>query len=136
MTITDKMQKGKATEMDDVKQIMDEMKQINEHVKQINEDVIKKCFEFLNDYLEGYRSDPESEWIKEYFSQYNYTVDVFIEELRKAALIGLKGALDHLNPTRLSRLSDKTVEDQSKYFFWSNILNIYFLYFFLFLFPY
>ena len=44
MTITDKMQKGKATEMDDVKQIMDEMKQINEHVKQINEDVIKKCF--------------------------------------------------------------------------------------------
>ena len=118
MTITDKMQKGKATEMDDVKQIMDEMKQINEHVKQINEDVIKKCFEFLNDYLEGYRSDPESEWIKEYFSQYNYTVDVFIEELRKAALIGLKRELKCLNPTRLSRLSDKTVEDQSKYFFW------------------
>ena len=77
--------------MDEMKQIMDEMKQINEHVKQINEDVIKKCFEFLNDYLEGYRSDPESEWIKEYFSQYNYSVDVFIEELRKAAFIGLKG---------------------------------------------
>ena len=87
-----------------------------DEVKQINDEAVKKSLAFLDNYLEQYRSGPRSKWIKEYFSHYNYTVDAYIEELRKLAWSGLKRGLEYL--TRKSRLSDKTVEDQSKCLFW------------------
>ena len=77
------------------------------------DDTIWECLAFLENYLEKQRTSPNLKWYKKYFLKYDYTLEAYINDLRKAALFGMKQGLSRL-VTR--GMIDKTKEAQ--YVFW------------------
>ena len=54
------------------------------------DDTIWECLAFLENYLEKQRTSPNLKWYKKYFLKYDYTLEAYINDLRKAALFGMK----------------------------------------------
>lgn len=55
--------------------------------------ILWNCRIFLEDYLNEQSNGSNAEWLKEYFSNYDYTVEKYIDELKNAAMVGLRAGL-------------------------------------------
>ena len=58
----------------------------------VKDAILQNCAAFLDEYLDKQRKD---EALPQFFSQYDYTVDAYVEELKNAAIAGLRAGFRH-----------------------------------------